>query len=153
MPPKLHPGFSDQWRSPPALSSTPTKKKKKSFLTLLLKLCGDIERYPGPISITIFSKQRGIAFLHQNICGLLKKIRQLETCVSDTLLKIDIISFSETHISGDTGNDELYKMPGYTFLRTTEKRPWRWGWYLFEGWTELQTTGQSTKLSHRFNLA
>ena len=122
MPPKLHPGFSVQWRSPPALSSTPTKKKKKSFLTLLLKLCGDIERYPGPTSITIFSKQRGIVFLHQNICGLLKKIPQLETCVSDTLLKIDIISFSETHISGATGNDELYKLPGYTFLRTTEKK-------------------------------
>ena len=123
MAPKLHPGFSDLWRSPPALSSTRTKKKKKkSFLTLLLKLCGDIERYPGPRSITIFSKQRGIVFLHQNICGLLNKIPQLETCVSDTLLKIDIISFSETHISGATGNDKLCKLPGYTFLRATEKK-------------------------------
>ena len=92
-----------------------------------------------------FSKQRGINFLHQNICGLLNKIPQLETIVSDTLAKIDIVSLSETHINGPTDNDKLYKQQ--------KKCPWWWGWYLFEEWTELQTTGLSTKLSHRVNLA
>ena len=42
------------------------------------------------------------------------------TFVSDTLSKIDIISFSETHINGPTDNDEFYKVPGYIWL-TTEK--------------------------------
>ena len=86
--------------------------RKKSFLTLLLLLCCHIERCPGPPSITAFSKQRGIKSVHQNICGLLNKIPQLETFVSDTMSKIDIISLSETHINRPTDNDELYKLPG-----------------------------------------
>ena len=95
--------------------------RKKSFLTLLLLLCGDIERCSGPPSITAFSKQRGIKLVHQNICGLPNKISQLETFVSDTMSKIDIISLSETHINGPTDNDELYKLPGYTFIKNNRK--------------------------------
>ena len=68
-----------------------------------------------------FSKQRGINFLHQNICGLLNKIPQLETIVSDILAKIDIVSLSETHINGPTDNDKLYKLPGYTFIKNNRK--------------------------------
>ena len=68
--------------------------EKKSFLTLLLLLYDDIERCAGPPSITAFSKQRGIKFVNQNIGGLLNKILRLETFVSDTLWKIDIISLS-----------------------------------------------------------
>ena len=86
--------------------------RKTSFLTLLLLLCGYIEQCPGPPSITAFSKQRGIKFVHQNICGLLNKIPQLETIHSETMSKIDIISLSETHINGPRDNDELYKLPG-----------------------------------------
>ena len=70
---------------------------------------------------TAFSKQREIKFVHQNICGLLNKIPQLETFVSDTMLKIDIISLSETHINGPTERDELYKLPGYTFIKNNRK--------------------------------
>ena len=40
------------------------------------------------------SRNRGIKFVNQNICGLLNKILRLETFVSDTLWKIDIISLS-----------------------------------------------------------
>ena len=95
--------------------------RKSSFLTLLLLLCGDIERCPGPPSITAFSKQRGIKFLHQNICGLLKKIPQLETFVSVTMSKSGVISLSETHINGPTDDDELYKLPGYKFIKNNTK--------------------------------
>ena len=124
--------------------------RKNSFLILLLLLCGDIERCPGPLSITAFFKQRGIKFVHQNICGLVNKIPHLETFVSDALPKAAVISLSETHINGFTDNDELYKLPGYTFIKSNRKK-WSWwcGWYLFEKWTELQTMGRSTKLSHR----
>ena len=58
--------------------------RKQSSLIFLLLLCGDIEPCPGPSSVTVFLKQRGIKFVHQNICGLLNKIPQLETFVSDT---------------------------------------------------------------------
>ena len=92
---------------------------RKKSRTLLL--CGDIERCPGPPSITVFSKQRGIKFVYQNICGLLNKVPQLETFVSDTLSKIDVISLSETHINGPTDNDELYKLPGYAFIKNNRK--------------------------------
>ena len=91
--------------------------RRKRFLTLLLLLCGDIERCPGPTSIIAFLKQRGIKFVHQNICGLLNKIPQLETFVSDTLSKINTISLSETHINGPTDNNKLYKLSGYTFIK------------------------------------
>ena len=91
--------------------------RRKHFLTLLLLLCGDIERCPGPTSIIAFLKQRGIKFVHQNICGLLNKIHQLETFVSDTLSKINTISLSETHINGPTDNNKLYKLSGYTFIK------------------------------------
>ena len=96
--------------------------EKNSFLTLLLLLCGDIERCQGPSSITAFSKQRGIKFVHQNICGLLNKIPHLETFVSDTLSKIEVISLSETHINDPTDDDELYKLPGYTFIKSNRKK-------------------------------
>ena len=56
-----------------------------------------------------------------NICGLLNKILQLKTIVSDTLSKIDIISLSETYINGPTDNDELYKLPSYTFIKNNRK--------------------------------
>ena len=89
----------------------------KSFLTLLLLLCDDTEQCLGPPSITDFSKQRGIKFVHQDICGLLNDIPQLETFVSDTLAKIDIISLCETHINGPTNlNSQAIHL-----LRTTEK--------------------------------
>ena len=79
------------------------------------------ERCPGPPSITAFSKERGIKFVHQKICALLNKILQLETFVSDTMPKIDIISLSETYINGPTDNDEFYKLPGYTFIKNNRK--------------------------------
>ena len=95
--------------------------KRRVFFTFLLLLCCDIERCPGSSSITAFSKQKGINFVHQNICGLLNKIPWLETFVSDTISKIYIISVSETHINGTTDNDELYKLPGYTFIKNSRK--------------------------------
>ena len=38
-------------------------------------------------------------------------------------------------------------------LGSAEKMAFVVGWYFFEKWTELQTMGKSTKLSHRVNLA
>ena len=96
-------------------------EERRVFLTLLLLLCGDIERCSGPLSIRVFSKQRGIKFVHQNICGLLNKIPRLETFVSDALSKIDIVSLSETYINSPADNDELYKLPGYTFIKNNKK--------------------------------
>ena len=45
----------------------------------------------------------------------------METFVSNTLSKIDIISLSETHSNGPTDNDDLYTLPGYTFIENSRK--------------------------------
>ena len=129
--------------------------RKKSFLTLLLLLCGDIERSSGSPRITAFSKQRDkVLWIHQNICGLLNKIPHLETFVSDTLSKIDIISLSKAHISGPTDNDELHKLPGYTYIKNNRKNGLGSGIGIFlkNGLNELQITGRSAKL-YRVKLA
>ena len=35
----------------------------------------------------------------------------------DTNRKLDILTLSETHITTDEDNDELYEIPGYTFVK------------------------------------
>lgn len=71
--------------------------QRKSFLVILILICGDIEHCSGPTDVNCFCKQKGIKFVHQNIRGLVYNLPHLETFISNTHSKVDVISLSETH--------------------------------------------------------
>ena len=99
-------------------------QRRKSLCLILLLLCGDIEQCPGPSNIDNFCNQKGLKFVHQNICGLYNKIPQLEVFLSDTGGKIDILSLSKPHICNDistTAMDDIYSLPGYIFVKNNRE--------------------------------
>ena len=97
--------------------------RRKSLLLVMLLICGDIESCPGPTNIADFCNSKGLNVVHQNIRGLLNNFSNLEAFVSMPGTKIDVISLSETHIvDGDfSDNDELFNLPGYTFVKRNRK--------------------------------
>ena len=54
---------------------------KRSFLYLLLLVCGDVEKCPGPTESNIrgLFNQKGLKVSHQNIRGLFHNITNLST--------------------------------------------------------------------------
>ena len=90
----------------------------KSFIFLLLLICGDIELCPVPHvqeNLTDISKLRGIKLVHQSIRGLLSKKDILETLFTNEKF---IITLSETHIA--SVNSELFQIPGFKFVQKIE---------------------------------
>ena len=59
--------------SEPMFLNTRVGKRRRSLLTLLLILCGDIELVPGPVNVSFlfeFCGEHGLKIVHQNIRGL-----------------------------------------------------------------------------------
>ena len=56
-------------------------QRKRSFSYLLLLMCGDVEKCPGPTESNIqdLFNQKGLKFFHQNIRGLFHNIVKLFT--------------------------------------------------------------------------
>ena len=67
-----------------------------SFLCLLLFMCGDVEKYPGPTESNIqdLLNQNGLKVFHQNVRGLFHNIGKLSTFLH-THKNIHIFSLSE----------------------------------------------------------
>ena len=94
------------------------KLQKRTLLFMLLLLCsGDIESCPGPFQKNFqeLSSMRGIKLVHQNIRGLFGKRDMLQTLFTSEKSKF-ILTLSETHTNSTT-NSELFKMPGFQFIR------------------------------------
>ena len=66
-----------------------------SYLLLLLLMSGDVELCPGPCGddMSNFYNCKGLKIVHQNVRGLLTNLPLLETFVSTTKSKIDIIRY------------------------------------------------------------
>ena len=54
---------------------------RKCLLLMLLMICGDLERLPGPEVMEHFSNTRGIKIIHQNTRGLLTNIPSLKAII------------------------------------------------------------------------
>ena len=76
---------------------------KRSFLYLLLLVCGDVEKCPGPAESNIqgLLNQKGLKVFHQNIRGLFHNITNLSTFLN-THKNTHIFSLSETNIENST---------------------------------------------------
>ena len=102
----------------------PVLPSRKTMYMVLLLLCGDIQSCPGPLQEQLdrFMKSRGIKMFHHNIRGLLTNFIGLQE-LFDRHKNIDIMTISETHIIDEQyyDNDNLYKIPGYTFLKWNRK--------------------------------
>ena len=74
-----------------------------SFLCLLLFMCGDVEKYPGPTesSIQDLLNQNGLKVFHQNIRGLFHNIAKLSTFLH-THKNTHIFSLSERRMDNST---------------------------------------------------
>jgi exonuclease III len=59
-------------------------------------------------------KERGLSFVHQNICGLQTKFESL--CAVVETHNIDVITLSETHLSQTDCHVGLYSINGYELL-------------------------------------
>ena len=91
-------------------------QRKRSFLYLLLLVCGDIEKCPGPTESNIqdLFNQKGLKVFHQNIRRLFHNIAKLSTFLH-TLKNKHIFFLSETYIDNSTPT-QLFEIPGYTFI-------------------------------------
>ena len=98
--------------------------KHISWRMILILLSGDVERLPGPNSLTIdemgsqFLQNKGMSIFHQNIRGLYQNFIQLQHMLS-LHPKINIMTLSETHIveNSHMDNDSLYQIQGYNLLK------------------------------------
>lgn len=61
-----------------------------------------------------FLKKKGLKICHQNIRGLLGNFCALQEFVSSHG-NVDVLTLSETHISNNERNENLYKLSGYNF--------------------------------------
>ena len=78
-------------------------QRKRSFLYLLLLMCGDVEKCPGSTESNIqdFFSREGLKAFHQNIRGLFHNIAKLSTFLH-THKNTLIFSLHETHIDNLT---------------------------------------------------
>ena len=78
-------------------------QSKRSFLCLLLLMCGDVEKFPGPTESNIqdLFNEKGLKIFHQNIQGLFHNIAKLSTFLH-TQKATHLFSLSETHIDNST---------------------------------------------------
>ena len=104
---------------------TPRRNKplnlvKKSLLCLLLICCGDIEQCPGPIYSSVLRNictTRGLKIAHLNAQGLSTAYNGICLLHGENP-EIDVLTLSETHLNSNIdNNNELYKIPGYVFVR------------------------------------
>ena len=80
------------------------------FLVLLL-LCGNLV-FASKV-LQKLSKEKGLLFVHQNICSLRANFESLCALVQNS--NIDVITLSETHLNKDECRD-FYCIDGYNFV-------------------------------------
>ena len=100
------------------------RTSRKSLFLLLILVCGDVDSCPGPLdtrNITDFCNQSGLKILRQNIRGLLTNLNGLSVILQSN--NIDVMTLSETHVIDLAYNDkdDLYKIPGYTYIKSNRK--------------------------------
>ena len=94
-------------------------QKKRSFLSLLLLMCGDVENIQDPQNQTTrFVQPKGIRFnqkvFHQNIQSLFHEIAKLSTFLH-THKNTYFVSHVIVHIDNSTPT-QLFEIPGYTII-------------------------------------
>ena len=89
-------------------------QRKRSFLSLLLLMCGDVEKCTGPTESNIqdLFNQKGFKVFHQNLRGVFHNIAKLSIFLHTYK---NIFSLSETHIDNSTPT-QLFEIPGYIFI-------------------------------------
>ena len=104
---------------------TPRRNKplnlvKNSFLCLLLICCVDIEQCPGPIyssALRSICTTRALKIAHLNAQGLSTAYNRICLLLGENP-EIAVLTLSETHLNSNIdNNNELYKIPGYVFVR------------------------------------
>lgn len=86
-----------------------SKRSIKSYICLLLLMCGDFERLPGsPNDLDLQLRKKGFSLFHQNVRGLFKKFDLVSDLLGNSNI-IDILTLSETHIRS-TGKVSVMKM-------------------------------------------
>jgi len=94
--------------------------RKNSWYIMLLLLCGDIEKCPGPVNLLrSMCETRGLKIAHLNIQAISSSFEGICQLL-DLNKEIDILTLSETHLTQNIP-DELYKIPGYNFVRHDRK--------------------------------
>ena len=92
---------------------------RKSYISILLLMCGDIKTCPGPETHRILPEAekltclKGTKILHQNVRGLWQ-IFELITDFFTSFPKIDILALTETHIQDEPR--ELFSIENYDFV-------------------------------------
>ena len=109
----------------PLLAATAKRRlvvsfQRRSLIYLLLILCGDIERCPGPNSsyamqeIKAICNEKGLKFFHQNVCGLQGKHDEIREILIQNK-KIDIFSLTELFMADTAAVD--CNIQGYGFVK------------------------------------
>ena len=125
---------SSLWQLKRGGRSMQLRNSTRSYITLLILLCGDVESCPGPTSAQIgggeriidelmsLLKVKGLKILHQNTRGLLSNFAYISE-LFQSFKGIDILTLSETHIDEQDGlePDSYYDIPGYSFISRPRK--------------------------------
>ena len=80
-------------------------RRRKSIFFLLLSICGDVERCPGPQysglpdDINRFCRVKGIKMFNLNICGLDGNFDELKNILVNS--KIDVFGLNEIFLSSE----------------------------------------------------
>lgn len=118
--------LSSLWNTRGGKFSFTVRCTRVGLLVLLLLLCGDVERCPGPFNrncsrnipeLNTLLQKRGIKVLHQNVRGLFTNMAYIAD-IFESFRGIDILSLSETHIDQKHDNMplRLFDIQGYSFI-------------------------------------
>ena len=98
------------------------RNSRNGLLTLLLLMCGDIEKCPGPTrnipELQRLLCQKGMKLLHQNVRGLFSNKIYISE-LFQSFDGIDVLTLSETHTEQD--QNDLFEIPGYSFICRSRK--------------------------------
>ena len=94
-------------------------RSRYSYFYILLLLCGDIEKCPGPDRVNPELQKvlstKGMKIFHQNTRGLWVNFLNVTELLTN-FCNIDILTLSETHVNKDEPG-ELFSIDGYSFIR------------------------------------
>ena len=70
--------------------------------------------------INTFSDKKGLKIVHQNVRGLFSNFVHIQNLFHECK-NIDILSLSETHVTGYNNINDLYKIDGFEFVHRNRK--------------------------------
>ena len=125
---------SSLWQLKTSKLSVHLRNARRSYIVLLILLCGDVESCPGPISASIDSERindeltlllrvKGLKILHQNVRCLSSNFAYMLELLQ-SFKGIDILTLSETHIDekGELEHELLfYDIADYSFISRSRK--------------------------------